>query len=349
MKPYRLDEKKATKPILTDVDISQWREVILTNIRAEADWLPLMNLTWGDKKSTNRNLAGDDAVANAAKLEGMITFVATFSPASLFREITQRSTSLAVIWDTIRKWAGIRPSSSKHLTYAKMKKSFNPSGNQTYNEFYYALKDAKEDCLMESGSDIAFKGKKPAADEELSPCLESDIVSDWIEAIGGMPLLEHVFRVHSKDLEAVTLADLQERIAANLDTLLVEAETAVDPQTGIQRTFVNPGGRFPKKREPSSFYKNKDNYTRNPKNDSTKNFRDTRTQGASPGTSSSKETKSCALCKAKGRPQAKTHSIAECWSLTQEDRRSISQIQQIFVDDDSAEDSTSEEEVKEEN
>ena len=52
MKPYRLDHRKATKPILTNIDIAQWREMILANFE------------------------GEDAAEKAAKLDRMLTFIA---------------------------------------------------------------------------------------------------------------------------------------------------------------------------------------------------------------------------------------------------------------------------------
>ena len=74
------------------------------------------------------------------------------------------------------------------------------------------LRNAKEDCLLltqDHGGRVRFKGEFPATDEDLTPTLESDIVADWLEIIGGATLQDHVVRVFSKDLETETLADLR--------------------------------------------------------------------------------------------------------------------------------------------
>ena len=39
----------------------------------------------------------------------------------------------------------------------------------------------------------------------MTPCINSLVVMDWVDAIGGAPLVEHVHRVYAKDLETVTL------------------------------------------------------------------------------------------------------------------------------------------------
>ena len=92
MKPYRLDDRKAAKPVLSNVDIAQWRDLIIANIKAEAEWRTLVTLTWGKKKVPNRGFVGDDAVADAIKLDRMLTFIATYAPSTTFNEITTRFT-----------------------------------------------------------------------------------------------------------------------------------------------------------------------------------------------------------------------------------------------------------------
>ena len=203
---------------------------MLAHIKAEANWLPLVNLEWDVKKVENRGLDGDNAARDAVRLEQMLTFIGMYAPSSVFKEITQRRKSLKDIWTIIRKWAGVSPSGSKHLAYYKLKMAFDPAG-QAYQEFYYALRDAKEDCLIQSTSNIQFNGAAVTEDEELTPCIEADVTMDWLHAIGGAPLVQHVFRVYNKELDTVSLADLQERISLNLPTLITEAESVVDPQT----------------------------------------------------------------------------------------------------------------------
>ena len=315
MKPYRLDDRKAVKPTLSSVDIAQWRETILANIQAEAAWLPLVTLKWSKKKVANRGFVGDDAAGQAVKLDKMLTFIATYAPSTTFNEITTRCTDLAEVWNIIRRWAGVRPTGSKLLTYYQLRNAYDPSGTQTPQEFYFQLRDAKEECLVTVTSGIKFNGEVLTEDEELTVCIESDIVLDWIAAIGGGALVEHVFRSFSKELETTSLADLQERISDNLPTLLSEAEETPQGQAGIQKTFMKP------------------NYKQRGARPPTRNDRPPRQGNTFPRSPSrpnqSKGFIPCSLCKAKGRvdsrgrPQWDKHSIANCFLLSLEERKAI--------------------------
>ena len=339
MKPFSLDARKVTKPVLTDVDLAQWKEVIMANVKSEEDWVPLIGLEWKNYKAVNRGLlVGDDLPGQARKLQKMITFIATYAPSSLFKEITQRSTSLAAIWEVVRKWAGVRASSSKHLTYARLRLSFDPAGNQTYQELYYNLRDAKENCLISATSAIKFDGKALTEDEELTPCIEADIIVDWLQAIGGQPLLELVFRVYAKELEAASLADLQERISDNLPSLITEAESGTEGQAAAAINKMNIRGqtRGPPRREQFSKGRS-DQRPRSDNRERTGQNRD-RTGLA----------KSCALCKAKGLKQFNTHSIAQCFGLTSDDRKSIAKIHKVFAQDDTDGESDFKEEFQDE-
>jgi len=115
--------------------------------------------------------------------------------------------------------------------YFQLKRSFDPDCDITPDDFYFVLRSCKADCLLKGvhcGGNVTFHGKIPEHDEQLTPALESDIVMDWLEAIGGVELLEHVFRVFSKDLEKETLADLRPRISDCLETLQHDINQTMD-------------------------------------------------------------------------------------------------------------------------
>ena len=117
-----------------------------------------------------------------------------------------------------------------------MKNSYDKHGDLTPTDFYFSLRNAKEDCLLLSadhGGKIIFQGSVPTEDEDLTPTLESDVVLDWLDALGGVKLVEHTLRVFSKELETESLADLRQRISDNLSSLSPEAE-----QAELNRTFV---------------------------------------------------------------------------------------------------------------
>ena len=71
-----------------------------------------------------------------------------------------------------------------------------------------------------NGGKISFEGTVPPDDDkEFTPALEAVVTSNWIEAIGGKALLNHIFVVYSKDLMTESLADIRLRIIDNLDNL----------------------------------------------------------------------------------------------------------------------------------
>ena len=169
---------------------------MLANIKKEANWLPLIPLTWGPKKSTNRNFTGADAAANSSKVDAMLEYLSQYAPNALYRDITKRATSLEAVWTLVHNRAGLKTSGCKQQSYFKVKHSFVHSEENFLTDFFFALRDAKEDCLLISGANggkITFHGDLPAEDEELTPTLESDVVMDWLEALGGKKLVEHIF------------------------------------------------------------------------------------------------------------------------------------------------------------
>ena len=71
----------------------------------------------------------------------------------------------------------------------------------------------------DNGGKISFKGSIPTEDEDLTPTLESDIVLDWMEAVGGSNPVNNVFQKFAKELETESLADLRQRISDNMLSL----------------------------------------------------------------------------------------------------------------------------------
>ena len=110
MRLYSIDERKLSKENLTEVDLVQSCEILLANIRRDDEMRLWVVKTWERAKNSDRVITtGDDIFDQLAMLNKMTTFVATYAPASSFREITTRCTSLNVIRDILKKWAGIRP------------------------------------------------------------------------------------------------------------------------------------------------------------------------------------------------------------------------------------------------
>ena len=111
--------------------------------------------------------------------------------------------SLANVWKRIRTWAGIKTTGNSYHTYYKVKRSFNHDVI-SYTNFYYKLIHTKEDCLLLATSNINFEGARYSVDEELTPFPQSDIILDWMHAVGGPAFVKHVFCVFVKDLASKT-------------------------------------------------------------------------------------------------------------------------------------------------
>ena len=157
----------------------------------------------------------------------MLEYISQFAPNCLYRDITSRATSLQAVWILVRNWAGLKSSGCKQLVYFNIKKSYASNPETPSTDFHLALRNAKEDCLLLSraaGGKVSFNGEIPAEDEDLSPTLENDVVIDWLEALGGSKLVEHVFRVFAKELETESLYDIRQRISESLPSLISETE-----------------------------------------------------------------------------------------------------------------------------
>ena len=79
--------------------------------------------------------------------------------------------------------------------------------------------------------------------------MEFDVVLDELEAIGGRKLVEHMFRVFSKELESDTLADSRQSVHDNLNNLLSESEKQAELNRAQVAEYSSP---FQKK----SFFQN---------------------------------------------------------------------------------------------
>ena len=228
LKPFYIEDKKeGPAQTITDATFTKWQGCILSNIRKEEKWAPFVTTEWGTNKVQNRGFNSDTAVADAQQVDLMLAYVAQYAPSVLYRDITQRSISLSSVWAVIRQWAGLKASGCKLYTYYQLKENFDRNGDLTYNDFFFALRNAKEDCLLLSranGGKVKFNGTVPNTDEDLTPTLESDVVLDWLHALGGSKLADHVFRIFSKELETETLADIKQRVSECLPALLSESE-----------------------------------------------------------------------------------------------------------------------------
>ena len=220
LKLFMIEEKKEgpTRSV-TETTANKWQGCILANIKKEEKWLKFLPpKTWKAKKTVNRGFTGAEAAADTTQVDMLLEYISQYAPNALYRDITIRATSLDAVWTLVRNWAGLKTSGCKQQSYFTVKHSYDSNGDLSPTDFYFSLRNAKEDCLLlsaEHGGKITFHGSIPTEDEDLSPTLESDVVLDWLYAMGGTKLVEHTLRVFSKELETESLADLRQRISDN--------------------------------------------------------------------------------------------------------------------------------------
>ena len=247
----------------------------------------------------------------------LLEYVSQYAPNALYRDITLRATSLDAVWILVRNWAGLKTSGSKQEIYYQVKNSWDPNSDLTETDFYFQLRNAKEDCLLLSettGGKIKFHGSIPTENEDLTPTLESDVVLDWMDAIGGSKLVNQTFRVFSKELETESLADLRQRISDNLPSLISEAE-----QVDINRTFV------PSRPNPRAVYNQPPRQHSPPP---PQQFRPSQT--ARPQLNPSL-LPPCKLCAATKPAVAHTHGIGTCYQLYGSENKQVTRA--VHTDD----------------
>ena len=102
----------------------------------------------------------------------------------------------------------------KLIQYMCVKNSFDPSGTgaETYNDFYWRLRDNKIASLKTKDSGVTFNGKALDEDETITPSMENQVVVDWLEGIAGIKLVKYIGQEYAKELEKTSIFDLQETI-----------------------------------------------------------------------------------------------------------------------------------------
>ena len=265
LKPFNIADKKDPDGRVSEVTANKWQGCILQNLRKEPKWIPLLELEWGQKKVANRGVHGRPEVPGpplipavpaatvATDIDSMLEYISQYSPNCLYRDITQRVTSLQAIWILIRKWAGLKSSGCRLHAYWLVRRNYDPNGDASPTDLFYELRNAMEDSLLRtraSGGTVRHNGEFPTEDEDLTPTLESTVVGDWLATLGGAALQDLVIRVYAKDLETESLADLRERITDNLETLMAEAaQPSLASTATVSWTRTNQ--QYPRPRAPS--------------------------------------------------------------------------------------------------
>ena len=206
------------------------------------------------------------------------------------------STSLASIWSKIREHYGFQCTGSRFLTLASIK--LNPA--ERPEDLYQRLVTFFDDNLITTDG-LLHHGQHVNANEVVTPTLQNTIVLLWLERIhSGLPGL--VQQKYGAELRNKSLASLKSEISLALQSLLNELDQGEDSQILRAQVTRNNNNRFP-----ATF--------------------NNRSQQQQQGR------KMCVLCEAARRPGANTHYLSQCNYLPEAEKRRLSRIRYVEVDE----------------
>ena len=252
-KPYRFDT--ISKPV-SPTDYAMWESTLWDYLKSIKPYRKLLkkNLTWTLDDENNRGFANDDegpenqrmmAEDKAAAIDSILLKIGTYGPKSIFIDITKRSTSFKYIFDAVKRVCGFPVPGTQLIHYMCIKNGLDKNGTETFNDFYWRLRDEKIASLMTVDSAVTFKGRRLEDDEVISPSMENQIVADWLEAIGGIKLVKYVGQEYAKELEKISLYDLQETLGQRetLRSIMEKMEGEEVAKLNRAQTDYRPQGR----------------------------------------------------------------------------------------------------------
>ena len=294
-----------------------WRQNLLYTLSLDSNFAPFLveGITWGKKTKTEplRGFTDDgEDVAEASRLtaqqkvnflELMLGQIANYCPIISRNTLVKNSTSIQSIWNTIRQHFGFQITGAHFIDFAEI----HLEPNERPEDLYQRLMAFVEDILLKANS-LSHHGDLITEDEELTPSLENFVVLTWLKLIHPeLPKL--VKQRYGTELRSRTLASIKPEVSQALNSLLDEIRASDDAR--IMRTATNT-------------------------------FRKSSPVKAPPkrGIRSSRQPKSCPLCKQAGRPDS-NHFLSECRHMPEEDRKYIAKARQIAnIFDDHLEDSS---------
>ena len=154
IKPFKLQEfQDEVTGKVPEVKVNQWQGILLANIEENDEWTALIvpggDAIWESKKTEHRGFAGGNAERSAKRLNQLLQYIAQYAPGCLYRDITGCALSLAGVWKLIRTWAGLKSRGNYHQSYSQVRASFKNNPEQSPVNFFYKLRNAKKDCLLQ--------------------------------------------------------------------------------------------------------------------------------------------------------------------------------------------------------
>ena len=283
-----------------------WKDNLLYILSLNNDFTPFLadNATWETDATANRGFADDaadaqnrlTAVQKAGRLRLMLGQIANFATIISRNQIMLHSTSLASIWSKIREHYGFQCTGSRFLTLASIK--LNPA--ERPEDLYQRLVTFFDDNLITTDG-LLHHGQHVNANEVVTPTLQNTIVLLWLQRIhSGLPGL--VQQKYGAELRNKSLASLKSEISLALQSLLNELDQGEDSRILRAQVTRNNNNRFP-----ATF--------------------NNRSQQQQQGR------KMCVLCEAARRPGANTHYLSQCNYLPEAEKRRLSRIRYVEVDE----------------
>ena len=333
-KPYRYDT--IVKPV-TQTDYAMWHQTLWEYLKSIKDYKLLLkkNLEW---KNDQPNKGFTDDTVGEIKLTGeeksdllnsILLKIGSYGPKSQFVDITTRASSYAEIWESIKRVAGFPVTGTQLIQYMVVKNSFDPNGKDTFNDHYYRLRELKIASLMTVESNIKFNGKVLTSNEVITPSLENQVVADWLESIGGIKLVKYIGQKYAKELESISLYDLQATIGKQ-EVL----QTIIDSMEVEETVKLNRAQTFNRRNESNFDRRNESNFDR--RNASNRNK------------STSYQKRLCYFCKELKNGKESTHDTKYCFLRQKNKEKENSRAYQVKTETQdepsSTEDSSEEEE-----
>ena len=100
------DRKRHNGKAITEVDIFQWKSVLLEELRKNTKFNNILvpTATWQSSRVTNRGFTGNDAQTSCKNVEDMLTKISSLAPSCLVRATLNRTTCLRDVWSLIYRF-----------------------------------------------------------------------------------------------------------------------------------------------------------------------------------------------------------------------------------------------------
>ena len=238
------------------------------------------------------------AVQKEMILKILLGSISSFAPVVSNKFITEQATSLQEIFNRLRSHYGFRSTGGRILELAQ----FSLLPDESYESLWERLSAFVDDNLLKVAGEISHRGEMVISDEEPCPTLENVTVVLWLKAINpDLPMM--IKQRFSTQLRNTTLFSLREEISEAIPSVLADLQ---DKEYTVSYTRNYKPGKTSQRMKPQRKFQSFKN-------------------------------KNCCLCEAAKRPGSHTHFLSECIYLPAEDKRFMSKIREINIDESSDE------------